>query len=72
MMTLLSSRSWLAILDPALVSGNHLVWVIPATRVQADLSMAMSFTVGGWRGEAQRNAPAWRSHQSRKVAGLFR
>ncbi len=48
MMTLLSSRSWLAILDPALVSENHLVWVIPATRVQADLSMAMSFTVDGW------------------------
>jgi len=48
MMTLLSSWSWLAILDPALVSGNHLVWVIPATRVQADLSMAMSFTVDGW------------------------
>ena len=49
MMTLLlSSRSWLAILDLALVSGNHLVWVIPATRVQADFSMAMSFTVDGW------------------------
>ena len=49
MMTLLlSSRSWLAILDPALVSGHHLVWVIPATRVQADLSMAMSLTVDGW------------------------
>jgi len=49
MMTLLlSSRSWLAILDPAMVSGNHLVWVIPATRVQADLSTAVSFTVDGW------------------------
>jgi hypothetical protein len=48
MTVLLSSRSWLAILDPALVSGHHLVWVIPATRVQADLSMTMSFTVDGW------------------------
>jgi hypothetical protein len=48
MMTLLSSRSWLAILDPALAGGNRLVWVIPATRVQADLSMAMSFPVDGW------------------------
>ena len=34
-----------------------------------DLAMAMSFTAGGWRGEAQRKAPAWRSHQSRNVAG---
>jgi hypothetical protein len=49
MMTfLLSSRSWLAILDPALVSGRHPVWVIPASRVQADLSVAMPFTVDGW------------------------
>jgi len=38
MITLLSSRSWLAILNPALVSGHHLVWVIPASRVQADLA----------------------------------
>jgi hypothetical protein len=28
-----------------LVSGNHPVLVIPASRVQADLAMAMSFTV---------------------------
>jgi len=48
MMTLLLSRSWLAILAPALVSGNHLVWVIPATPVQADPSTAMSFTVDQW------------------------
>jgi hypothetical protein len=48
MMTLLlSSRSWLAILDPALVSGNHPVWVIPASWVQADPSTAMSFPVDG-------------------------
>jgi hypothetical protein len=47
MSLLLLSRSWLAILDPASVSGNHLVWVIPATPVQADLSMAMSFIVDG-------------------------
>jgi hypothetical protein len=48
MMTLLlSSRSWLAILDPAWVSGHHPIWVIPATRVQADPSTAMSFTVDG-------------------------
>jgi hypothetical protein len=31
--------------------------------------MATSFTVDAWRGKPQRNAPAWRSHQSRKVAG---
>jgi hypothetical protein len=29
----------------------------------------MSFTVDGWRGEAQLKASAWPSHQSRKVAG---
>jgi uncharacterized glyoxalase superfamily protein PhnB len=29
----------------------------------------MSFTVDGWRGEVQLKASAWRSHQSRKVAG---
>jgi hypothetical protein len=58
MMTLLLSRSWLAILDPAMVCGNRLVWVIPASRVPADPSTAVSFTVDGWRGEAQRKASA--------------
>jgi len=48
MMTLLlSSRSWLAILDPALVSGHHPVWMIPATRVQPGPSSVMSFTADG-------------------------
>ena len=58
MLTLLLSRSWLAILAPAMVSGNRLVWVIPASRVQADPSTAVSFTVNGWRDKAQRKASA--------------
>jgi hypothetical protein len=47
MALLLSSRSWLAILDPAPVSGHHPVSVIPVGRVQPGPNSVMSFTVDG-------------------------